>query len=276
MQTVIPMRIITFIVTILVAFASFAQRIDRNGNKMVSEIVHENYNNHGECYDQTTFKFTYNANGEMTKIAVNRCTGIGDIFKRNKKPFLFAVITMNSNAMSYDEYEEGVKINYRKHKFTLSSDGKRLINDIITTSDGKHVTRTYEYEGGVFSGLTEHYRGDFEIWHLIFDVAEGNYYPIGKDGFVYSDEVNDTNINLDCLTWRVFGPIMVNEREHILLTQKVPLKSRNVIKEFMPDKASGKMICDVERDEKGNITNIHTKYTDGSIARKELRIKYLF
>lgn len=267
---------IALFITSFAVIPVFSQKIDNLGRKMVSEIVHESYNNWGECYDQVTFKFNYNQKGDMIKIIVHRRTSIGDIFKQNKKSFLAATLSINGNTMLYDEYESGEKIGYRKHRFTLSSDGKRLLNDVVTTSDGKHVTTTYEYENNVFTGITQHYRGDFETWHLIFNKIDGNYYPVGKEGFVYSDEVNDTNINLDCLTWRIFGPIMVNEQEHLLLTPQVPLRSKNIIKEFVPDRPSGKMMCEVERNEKGNIVLITTRYADNEMAKKCLKISYLY
>lgn len=252
------MRTITLFFTFCLTIFSFGQKLDFNGDKMVSEITHKRYRQEKfgkNVYSDKTFKLTYNSNREIVKISV---------YDGNTP---VASLTKRGNNVAFDEFD-----GYYKNKITLSSDGKRLLSNVVSIKDGRQKTVTYEYENGEFSGITMHYRGDIETYHLLFNKVSGNYYPMSENAFVYSDEVNDTNINLDCLTWRKFGIIDVNEDEYILLLPQLPLKSRNIVKEYEPDKASGLYTVEVQRDEMGNIHEILTKTKSGGI---EVKLKYV-
>ena len=281
-------RIILITIFILVAFSSFAQRLNEHGLKMVSEIEYtDNYRN--TVYQ---FKFKYDDHDRLMRMTIYRkwidtevsLKYMKSLTPQERKEYmeefpsefkLYRDFIKTSDGLTVKDYDY---FNYSPLRWEVTFDCYDHITKICEYEEfdiGAIVRHEYQYfyerDGDTFkvsrSSFTESFkRKGQKSWR---DSSVGtigsNSFPSkkNKDDNIDYEHINDTNINLTRLS--SFGCF------YFPLTEWIPCGNKYFEKAFYHNPSEN--LYHYNYDAQGNLIEI--KHVP-DIVRQKITIKYLY
>lgn len=296
---IINMKKLVFLIIISLSVLSLqAQRLNKDGRKVVKEIVLERYNNSGErVSSKHYFRFSYHPSLELNTLEYESEPLGGGYIDYNRK-----VLTHDGNKLIRKDYVNGKLTTDWSYEYELNDSGrvvKRMRYDYAI--DGSFITRidsdiAYDENGRLETVSTcQYYKGRNDKTYTKLDddiISDIRHFVIKEDGnryyertqvckygsthydvdsreFIYGEYINDTNVNFNQFFTQYCWDLTGNEIDFI--TEWYNVYSNNLLEKQTRYNRYMKYVY----DEKGNLIefSVHNSYTDKVIRR--FLIKYL-
>lgn len=274
-------KVILFSLLLVFSFLSVnAQRINDDGKKVVSKIVVERYNHDGVSKtSRTTYNFTYTEDLKLMYLEMEKIPLIGGYVDTERRTLLrkgnelIRKDYINGKIAKYWSYEYrlnnmGRIVKRMRYNYTIDNSYVSRIDSEIKYEDTQFIVSTCTYYKGrndkVYSKVTDDIVSDDRCFYF----EDGNAYykrtQICRYGTVvdkynwhlYSDYVNDTNVNFNQFFTQYAWDRNPDEFE--FLTEWCGMASKNLLSSHK------KSYFKYTFDEKDNVIGftVHNKYND--------------
>lgn len=275
---------------------SSAQRLNKEGKKMVASIEILSYgNSKGFLRGKENITYTYNGDRTLKSVSSVRLSGVGgvDIRKDKDKDINEVSIVRSGNTLKKTERYNG-KI-HPEHSFSVKFDGRYITEESTKYINGLIITDRIQVENGkVVKGFRqwgESNETDESTYEYVDDnlvmvhgltlithkrTCKVDTFKIERPLYsVYTDHVNDTNVNLlyfqGCDHWPLTGGGSCVELE--MSTEWYPFRSHNLLKSINRRPT----MFDYTFDDNGNLVKmeITSVYNADSGAKTVITINYV-
>ena len=282
-------QFVLFLISFLTV-AVYGQKVNSNGEKMVSKLVMDKITVKGKVYETRTYNFSYNSKNRLIAIncdvkaySGNRCAYTRRIIMEN-----------NGTSLKRKDYLDGKIDNTVTYRYKVD-------NWVITGSSRTHlptednnivdIRTVYKYQNGRLNEILLRWyvtNKDVINWsplkeryHYNIDYKDGNPYSANREKqreYFYEDLVNDTNINLHALLWDKQGLITISNEDMEYFTEWIPFKSYNLLEKNRFGDRSYDIHTDIDYDfdEVGNLKNAYLKMMGSDVINEKITITYLY
>ena len=230
------MKSIILFICILICINTNAQQKNAKGEKIVTSVEVENYSQKGNLYEKSTIIYKYYDYNKLISINKHTIMAIGeDIRKTNDKDSFNVSLTLKGNILTRTvpkfDFLEGMK-----YEYTLNSNG--TIRMLKKRMPGSYIKYDYGYddEGKLVDYCCEwyvkhgkEYRPIDKKDSIVFTWIDGNMY-YKRCHFEYSDDINDTNLNLSLFLMENGNLTSDNSDGFDYSSKWYEMKSKNLLK----------------------------------------------
>ncbi len=269
-------RIIILIVFIVGTVSCPAQRLDSHGRKMVKSLHLQYYGWENKVDKDIRIIYQYDNNDNLASV-----TGV---FGKDRIWLKRKGNRISSNFYDFEMNDSGF-ITKKVEKFTIMKDSSKQVTwyEYMTDENGdthlKRINRQQfvkKYRTNVWDSSESIYHTTFEYWdgecywdksHSSYSQKRQRWEYLGNDETrykenMYTDIKNDTNVYLNLFFSMQCWSICLCFHEFELSTDWFGLKSEHILKGIR------KIPIMTKLDSKGNIVEMTTKKTNGTLYKK--------